>query len=283
MLHGFFLLSPVLFKTRLFHILKGGGTILGFLLVTVQCAWTPEVQTPIHSSQAGNIVLQTSEKFKIPPQHPHSLSESLVKQMLEGISQRQEHGILQELFISDPKITPVFSHGQIEFLAPHLVEAFSKATTEELIVFRNVENEDGTGHVSGTMAVFSPTIFFLTIQSGGHYSGNPSKMSDSSRNLQQTTTLLYSQEQAVLPVQEAKHFIKVSSKDIWIAIDYESLTGKKENTPQSPGKSLTTSPAPLPQDNPAELKNLQEQMQELQKKVDEQAEEIQRLQQRPSQ
>jgi hypothetical protein len=263
--------------TRPYGFLEICGAIATFFLFAVQCTWTPEVKTPIHQSEKGNVTLQTSGDFKIAPQHPQVLSESLIKQILQGISQIQERGILQELFISDPKLSPVFSPSQIEFLTPHLAEAFSKATSEELITFRSLGNdEEGVTQVTGTVAVFSPTIFFLMLQSPGH----SSKMGSSSRNLQKHTTLMFSQNDAMLQPKDVHRFMKISGKNVGIAIDYAVLnqkTGSQDTViERRPGPSITTS---QPEKTSPEMNTLQEQLQDLQKQVEEQAEEIQRLQQ----
>lgn len=246
------------------------------MLLTIQCTWTPEVVTPIHSSEEGNVGLQTSSDFKIPPQHPAELSKTLIKQFLEGISQRQERGILQELFISDSKTSPVFSPTQIKFLVPHLAEAFSQATSEELITFRSSGKEEGSQQIRGTLAVFSPTIIFLTLQQSGNYQRNPSKTTSSSRNLQSSLSLTYSEKQAIVEQQEAKRFMTISSKVSWIAINYES-TNLRRPTRNYQEKDLLP-PTSRTKKTPLDLNSLREQVEGLQKTVEEQAEEIQRLQ-----
>ncbi len=247
-------------------------------LSTIHCAWTPEVKTLIHSSEEGSVILQTSSTLNIPPQHPQVLSESLIKQILQGISQSQESGILQELFLSDSQQFPVFSRPQIDFLAPHLVEAFSKATSEELITFRSPGDEEGATRVSGTVAVFSPTVFFLTLQNPGNYPGNPSKMTSSSRNLQKHTTLMFSKKQAILQPEEGKRLMTISPRHLWIAIDYAAF-GPLLESEQKDKKQRTIPPITNPQIKNAQsgMNTLQEQLQNLRKRVDEQAEEIRPL------
>jgi len=273
-------LIPVLVKTPAFVSLKYCGTIVTFLLLLAQCTWTPEVQTPIHNSEKGNVGLQTSSAFKILPQHPLVLSESLIKQILQGVSQIQEQGILQELFFSDPNPSPVFSRTQIEFLTPYLVDAFAKATAEELIIFRSLGNKEGATQVSGTVAVFSPTIFFLTLHNTANYPGNPSKMASSSRNLPKQTSLMFSQKQAMLQPEDAQRLMKISLKDLWIAIDYAALNTVIESE-HKVEERRPSAPIAIPQSEKTQpgMNTLQEQLQDLRKKVDDQAEEIRRLQQ----
>ena len=250
------------------------GIIATCCLFTIQCTWTPDVKTPIHSSAEGNVALQTSSNFKIPPQHPAELSETLITQLLQGIAQRQEQGILQELFISDSKASPVFSPTQIAFLAPHLADAFSQATPEELITFRSLGHKEGSGEIRGTMAVFSPTIFLLTFQQ--HYQKNPTRTTSSTRILQSSLSLIYSEKQAIVQPEEAQRFMTISSKIPWIAINYGDLSLRHSTENHQDIKLLL--PPPQPTNTQADLNTLQEQVEGLRQTIEDQAEEIQRLQ-----
>lgn len=248
-------------------------------MLTVQCTWTPEVETLIHQSEEGNITLQTSGDFKVPPQHPHVFNESLIKQVLQGIIYTQEKGILQELLIADPNPSPLFSSEQIDFLTPHLVNAFSKATAEELVTFRGLTLKKGATQIKGTVALFPPTIFLVAIQPLEEYPGNSSKMAASSRKLQQRTTIMFSQEDTVLNPKEAQGFMKMSSHDSWVAINYADLSPLRRNAQEEPSRPTTSVPSTQSEETQTEKKSLEEQLHDLQEKVDEQAEKIQRLQQ----
>ncbi len=256
-----------------FHNSCGMMTMLFFL--TIQCTWTPEVTTSIYESEDGTVSLQTSSTFHIPPQHPQSLTVPLVKQILEGIYVRQERGILQEIFLSDTQQSPIFSATQIDFLAPHLVNALSLATEEELIVFRMPRNEDRTTRRRGTLAVFSPSIFVLTVQNHE----NSTKMAPSSRYLQTQTTLLFSEKQAMLQPEEAQRFRKISSKNSWIAINYATLNQATPNHQEDELASPVPITIPQSKKTDQDLNTVLEHVQDLHKKIDAQAEEIQRLQQ----
>ena len=250
------------------------GTIFTLLLFIVQCTWTPEVQTIIHNDAQGIVSLITSSKFHVPPQHPHILSQSLVKQVLRDISQSQERGILQELFISDLQPSPVFSEAQIEFLTPHLVDAFSKATPEEFIMFRYQGTEHETDQISGNMAVFSPNTFFLTLE----HLGKSAKRKSSSQYLQKHTRLMFAHKKAMLQSDDIHHFIKTSPKDIWIAIDYSSVQAKTDGEYTATERSFSPSRTTLrPEKASQEGKTLQEQLRDLREQIDEQGEEIRRL------
>lgn len=256
-------------------IFQFSGMLLTLLFFTLQCTWTPEVETIIYRDTEGFVTLQTSEAFKMSPQHPQVLSEVQITQVLRGISQKQERGILQELFISDSQHTPVFSPTQIEFLTPHLIEAISQATSEELIMFQHFGDNEGADPIRGTVTLFSPHVFFLTLK----HPENSTKMTSSSRSLHQHLTLMFTQEKAMLPQEDGQRFMKIPPKDPWIALDLKTLRPETEveNTQEGKSRLSPFTPAHQKHGSPETL-SLEEQLQDLRKKVDEQDEEIRRLQ-----
>ncbi len=259
--------------------LKICGLILSICIATIQCSWTPTVETPIHNSEQGNILLQTSNAFNIPPHHPQFLSELLVRRILQGVSRSQESGLLQEILLSSPEQAPVFSQTQIDFLAPQIVAAFTQVTSEEHIAFLVAGDGDETRPLSGTVTIFPPEIFFLTLKHSGSYQRNSSKIGSSSRQLLSQTRLLYSEEAAVLQQEDAKSFRGHSSKDPWIAINYAALTPLEGRSTHEMDVLSTTpiSDRQSPKNQP-DTNTLQKQLQDLQNTVHEQAEQIQELQ-----
>lgn len=83
----------------------------------------------------------------------------------------------------------------------------------------------------------------------------------------------------MLQPEEAQRFLKISSKNSWIAINYATLSPSIPNSQEE--KHISTEPiaAPLSQKTQPDLNIILEQVQDLRKKIDAQAEEIQRLQQ----
>lgn len=73
--------------------------------------------------------------------------------------------------------------------------------------------------------------------------------------------------------------MKMSSQDSWIAINYADLVPFRGNTQEEGPRPTTPIPNPQSEVTQPGMNTLEEQLQELRKKVDEQAEEIQRLQQ----
>lgn len=90
---------------------------------------------------------------------------------------------------------------------------------------------------------------------------------------------MFSQKEAMLLPEDIHRLIERSPREVWIAIDYADLHPGMESERKvqeiKPRAPVTT---PLEDEAHPGLSTLQEQLQDLQKKVEEQAEEIRRLQ-----
>jgi hypothetical protein len=249
-------------------------------IFNLQCSWTPEVETVLHDSPAGFIALQTTPALEIAPKHPSSIPESLIAKILRGITKSQEGGMLQQVLLSAPPAVPVFSPSQIAFLAPHLSMALSKATPEEIIHFRCTVTQEQPSLIQGTIAVFPPTNFLLTLRDAHESSRMPSKLQNSSRKLQATTSLTFSHEEAFKRDEDLQAFMAIPPTSHGIVINYQHLApsnqSHQENQPNKHGNQITNDEK---DGSPLEMDAMNEQLRDLRKKVDQQTEEIQRLKQ----
>lgn len=245
-----------------------------------QCSWTPEIETVIHDSPNGFISLQTTPELNIAPKHPSLIPESLITKILIGIQKSQEEGMLQQLLLSAPPLVPAFSPSQIVFLAPQVSLALSKATPEEIIHFRCPAIDEGASLVQGTIAVFPPSNFLVTLKDAKDSSGLPSKRQNSPQRLQSTSSLTFSQKEAVMKEEEIQDFMAIPAMSEGILINLQSLAPSnqtnKENQQRNHGKPVTRDKNG---GTPMELDSLKEQLRDLRKKVDQQTEEIRRLKQ----
>lgn len=69
-------------------------------LFGLQCSWTPQVETIIHDSPDVFISLRTTDSLKVSPQHPLIIPHTLLRNILEKITETEEGGIIQQLFIT---------------------------------------------------------------------------------------------------------------------------------------------------------------------------------------
>jgi hypothetical protein len=191
----------------------------------------------------------------------------------------QEEGMLQQLVLSSHHPVPAFSPSQIVFLAPHLSMAFSQATPEEIIYFKCLSTEEQSFQVQGTLGNFSPTTLLLTLKDLKVSPEISPKAQHSSRKLQTTTSLTFSPQEAIIKAEEAQAFMTIPSTSYRIAINYQRLASSnpktKENQLNQHG-TQTTHDEKI--GTPIEMDLLNNQLRDLRKIVDQQAEEIRRLQ-----
>ena len=249
-------------------------------IFNIQCSWTPEIETVLHDTPNGFISLQTTPALKIAPKHPVTIPESLITKILLGIQKGQEEGMLQQLLLANPPPVPAFSPSQISFLATQVSLALAKATPEEIIHFRCPAIDEGASLVQGTIAVFPPSNFLVTLKDRNESSGIPSKMQNSSQRLQSRGSLTFSHKEAVMREEDIKAFMAIPAMSEGILINYRGLASSNQNT-QENQPSHHDKPVPSKEngETPIELDSLQKQLKDLRKKVDQQSEEIHRLKQ----
>ncbi len=110
--------------------------LLGTLLIT-GCVTPPRIETPIHEDETGSIVLRTVPDASDRSSHPADVSVEALAKVLTGIhARRTAIRWLQRLLDSESESKPVFSPEQVAFWAPHLRQAFLRATPEERVFIR---------------------------------------------------------------------------------------------------------------------------------------------------
>jgi hypothetical protein len=247
-------------------------------ILNFQCSWTPEIKTVLYDSPVCVIALQTTHALKIAPTHPSSIPDSLFRKILGGITKSQEGGMLQQLLVTAPLTTPAFSPSQIDFLAPHLSKALSKATPDEIVHFRCPARDEGASLVQGNVAIFPPSNLLLTLEKNKRSSRTPSKI-ENSRNPQPTTSLIFFQEESFMSEKEIDIFMAIPPTFHGIVINYQNFIShhkNQENQFSPHGTPIIHDPKDGP---PIRRESLNDQLRDLQRKVDQQAEEIRRLKQ----
>lgn len=248
-------------------------------IFNLQCSWTPEVETVLYEGPECVISLKTSHDLKLAPEHPAMLSKTLITKILHGITISQEEGILQQLLLSKHHPFPAFSQSQIDFLAPHISMAFSQVTSEEVINFTCPPTHERHEPIQGILAVFSPSSLLLTLENFKPYPGVSPKMQKNPSQKLQPTSLAFSHQEAILSTEAVQDFMTIHSTSNGIAINYqmlESFNPISNKNQQAPPDTNTTSHQTT--ESPMTIDSLNSRLQDLQKIVDQQAEEIRRLQ-----
>ena len=100
------------------------------------CGTTPLPGKILFDDPRGTVSLQTISDRSIQANHPITLDPALLAKLLHGIMIRvQEHGV-QSMVGNKPPGIPVFSEGQIEFLAPLLAEGLRAAGPDQAVAYR---------------------------------------------------------------------------------------------------------------------------------------------------
>ncbi len=245
----------------------------------LQCSWTPEVETVFYEGPECVISLKTSHALKQAPKHPAFLSESLIAKILNGMTISQKEGILQQLLLSKHHPIPAFSPSQIDFLAPHVSMAFSQVTPEEVIHFKCPPTNEQHIPIQGMLAVFPPSSLLLTLENFKPYPGLSPKMQKNPSQKRQPTSLVFSHQEAIIRAEEIQNLMTIPSTSNGIAINYQSL---ESLTPISNENQLnqsdTNTTSHKNTESPMTIDSLNSQLRDLKKIVDQQAEEIRRLQ-----
>lgn len=278
-------------------------------LTVVGCAASLP-STSIHEAALGKVFLEQVSDKSFQAAHPIKLSETTVADILRGVHTKEKTGLLlllgKALKSTNLNDIRTFSEDDIAYLAPHITTALAQATPNQRVGFHVYsapeisqqpkvnQNRETT---SGYLFADGLSLHFTLTQ----YRYRPGKKSTSSqkepRPLPDTDGLrdrevTFFPEAAVRPdVYDRSSWIG-KSEDRSLAIDYQLLTKVLTAPPPQPSSTAQQRPgASLPvstsQSNPvqsppagksdADLQAFKEELKALQKKVDEQSAELQRL------
>lgn len=112
--------------------------VIGFAaicLVIAGCA-TAGPQTVIKETRQGAVYLEPLPNRDEQATHPLSLPDGTIRQLLRGVQVVGDKNAVENLFDSTLKPTPVFSETEVAFLTPLVVEALTRATSQQQVSFR---------------------------------------------------------------------------------------------------------------------------------------------------
>ncbi len=278
-------------------------------LIAVGCA-ASHPSTTIHDAALGKVFLEQVSDKSFQAAHPIKLSETTVADILRGVHTKEKSGLVlllgKALKSTNLNDIRTFSEDDIAFLTPHLTAALAQATPNHRVGFHVyatpvISQQRKDNHnpetTSGYLFADGLSLHFTLTQ----YRYHPGKKSASSqkepRPLPDTDGLrdrevTFLPEAAVRPdVYDRSSWIG-KSEDRSLAIDYQLLT-KVLAAPAPPASSTAqqyptaSSATSASQSNPAQaspagkndadLQAFKEELKALQKKVDEQSAELQRL------
>lgn len=294
------------FTQRFSSILRLSLLILSCLAIS--CAG-PRPITPIHESPLGTVFLENAFNNSAQAAHPIKLSETTIADILRGVHTKEKSGLLlllgKALKSTNLNDIRTFSEDDIAFLTPHIATALAQATPNQRVGFHiystpqlsqapkvNGNRETTSGHLFAD----GLSLHFRLTQYRYYPGKKPTASQKEPRPLPDTDGL---RDREVTFLPEAVLRPDVYDRSSWIgksedrslAIDYQLLARVLAAPPPSaPAQPVPTVAAPAPQQpqsipvqappdsrNEADLQAFKDELKALQKKVDEQSAELQRL------
>jgi len=283
---------------------------LGFFEFIGACFWTPQIETEIHNSARGIVFLRTIEDGSLRADHPVEIKQATMKHVLGGAHKFREPRLIEGLITDDDIPKRLFSQTQVAFLAPLLTSALAHATPEEEVFFQCTSEFEGAPPIKGKMLVHDSTLFFNWKEplSKPHVLAKQHRETNSlmDPSMPQGHMITFFPNEALRVEDDSTKFYLKRLGENTLAIDYQVLAGLPKAEFDIPelqdeeGESLATEGSPKGEDQPSaevrtseepttagssdrpsdassDIRALREQMEQLQREVDKQQEELDRI------
>lgn len=275
----------------------------------------PHHTTPVHEAPLGTVFLENVSDASFQAAHPIKLSETTIADILRGVHTKEKSGLLlllgKALKSTNLNDIRTFSEDDISFLTPHIVTALVQATPNQRVGFHiySMPQLSQTPKVTHNRETTSGYLFadglslHFTLTQYRHYPGKKSAASQKEPRPLPDTDGLRDREVTFLPesalrpdVYDRSSWIG-KSEDRSLAIDYQLLARVLAAPPPAVpvAQPVPAATAPVVQQphstpvqaapggkNESDLQAFKEELKALQKKVDEQSAELQRLKNPPS-
>ena len=291
---------PSLLETRFIgrHLTMGC-----LMMLLVGCAGTKIPVTTVHQDTRSAVFIETLSDKSFRAAHPIKVDEATVANVLRGVHTKPKTELLllvgKALRTSDLGAARTFFEDDIELLTPHLTAALAQAAPNQRIGFRlsyppsiPTPSRKGEPNVETTSAYLFADGLSLHVTLT-QYRYNPNKteaMKKEPRPLPDPDGLRdreikFIPEAAVRPDPDGESSWFSGSDDRTVSIDYQLLTKllAMPAEPQRPAASPAGQPVPpasvtfAPAASDAEMRAFREELKTMQKKLDEQNSQLERL------
>ena len=229
--------------------------------------------TPVGQGPLGAVALErqtsrgTTAKYGTPQtfqaSHPTHLTTSLAGRLLTGLSvsglDRPGSSMAQESY-------PLFSHEEVEFLAPLIVGALAQAQPDQRVRF--TMQDDGLT-TQGSLYVYKTTLRVNL----SHYRST----SGDGQTKPASLILSFTPPQALVRADVPQPWMTVEPEQPRIAVSLEALSQLPAPSPVAADHNTTAEAAPTQTSPTAEQSRLQQELQSTKDVVVKQAEELQKL------
>lgn len=214
--------------------------------VTTGCAF---MTGNIHQSSRGSVYLEEVPDWSFEAAHPISIDPTTLADVFRGVQIQERKSTFRTTSDMEPKAVRAFSDDEVEFLAPLLATALSKAEPEELVGFRLVQPAAaGTVITAGTLYVHGSYLYLsLTQYRSNSVSKSGRQLSGSSGLSRRVVSFVPVTAQR--PDSQRPPGAPVQSNLTTLVIDYASLANHPNQKPELskiPAATPETIPAPVP-------------------------------------
>lgn len=276
------------------------------------CAAAPEFDAPLGSSPLGSVFLERIPDRSFLATHPTALDPSTLRAALEGILVEDAHVSMSSLLTGTRGPLRAFADAEVEFLAPLLSNGLRQAASDQQIGFTLIHQEslfshrDTAGAGVGSTAITSPFSVHETSSGSVFVHGRslhvqfyqlrvkperPNVVNMPNRRLPDRTGLTDHALSFALPsARRPAAYVIRGNVEATLVLDYEQLAGSKSAPPPiaAPISSQARpGAAPLAPNSgrEADMRTLQEQMQQKDRELENVRKELQEIRQqlnRPS-
>ncbi|MBI5317346.1 MAG: hypothetical protein HZB34_15405 [Nitrospirae bacterium] len=263
------------------HASRFTKSLLALLcVISTACSTTAPTGKILFDDPRGTVSLQTISDRSIQANHPITLDQALLAQLLTGIELHDEgageHHVkgIQSLILGKDATYPLFLEDQVQFLAPLLAEGLRKATPNESVEFRVVTTHEGSNRfqssstetTAGSLYAYGRQLYVILSQ----YRYNPmlANLAKNEASHRSEDPLDYSglkyrtlrfTPKAALRADSPDPPTVEKPTDRFLAVDYQllqqawrNLEAKRQAAPQAGGEALEAARAAEAQARAAE-------------------------------
>lgn len=215
--------------------------------VTTGCA---SMTGKIHESSKGSVYLEEVPDWSFEAAHPISIDPTTMAHVLLGVQVEERKSMSRTTSEMEPKTVRAFSDDEIEFLAPLLATALSKAHSEELIGYRLVQPAaTGTVYTTGTLYAHGSYLYLGMSQYRSRSDSKSGRQPSSSAGLTRRV-VSFVPATAQRPDAQRPPGAPIQSNLTTLVIDYASLAelpSQKPELAKVPNATTVAIPAPISQ------------------------------------
>lgn len=116
--------------------------VLLLTLLIAGCKTGSQLDMAILESPQGAVYLERIPTSQFQAAHPIRLDSQLIARVLQGVTVREDNGLLQSFGMGQKPVVPAFSETDIAFLAPAIAKGLSQAAADQQIGFRLTRIEE---------------------------------------------------------------------------------------------------------------------------------------------